>query len=149
MCKPPVVQAALSAPPEQWEQDPVQQVQKDPVQQEHDPVQQMQDPIQHAQDPVQPAQISVQPGQPQLNWSYFKPEFSAKPEEDGEAQLVRTNDWMVTHNFPEVANIQKFFLTFIGEARLWYESLRPIVVDWKGLQEQFRQQYLKFCNTQE
>ena len=27
----------------------------------------------------------------------------------------------------------------VGEARLWYESLRPINVDWNGLQNQFRQ----------
>ena len=30
-----------------------------------------------------------------------------------------------------------------------YESLKPIVVDWQGLQDQFRQQYTKFGNTQE
>ena len=34
-----------------------------------------------------------------------------------------------------------------GEARLWYESLRPIVVDWTELQEQFRQNYLNFGIT--
>ena len=37
----------------------------------------------------------------QLNWSYFKLEFSGKPEEDAEAHLLRINDWMETHNFPE------------------------------------------------
>ena len=26
---------------------------------------------------------------PQLNWSYFKPEFSGKPEEDAEVHLLR------------------------------------------------------------
>ena len=35
-----------------------------------------------------------------LNWSYFKPEFTGKPDEDAEAHLLRTNDWMNTHNFP-------------------------------------------------
>ena len=39
------------------------------------------------------------PQVPQLNWSYFKPEFSGKPEEDVVAHLLRTNDWMETHNF--------------------------------------------------
>ena len=34
------------------------------------------------QDPEQPGQVMVQPGQPPLNWSYFKPEYSGKPEED-------------------------------------------------------------------
>ena len=32
----------------------------------------------------------------QLNWSYFKPEFSGKPKEDVEAHLLRTNDWVET-----------------------------------------------------
>ena len=27
-----------------------------------------------------------------LNWSYFKPEFSGKPDEDAEAHLLCTND---------------------------------------------------------
>ena len=40
-------------------------------------------------------------------------------------------------------------MTHTGEARLWYESLRPIVVDWIGLQDYFRQQYSKFGNMQE
>ena len=65
------------------------------------------------------------------------------------AHLLRTNDWMETHNFPEVANIQRFCLTLTSEARLWYETLRPIVGDWAGLQEYFRQQYSKFGNTRE
>ena len=37
--------------------------------------------------------------QQQLNWSYFKPEFAGKMDEDAEAHLLRTNDWMDTHNF--------------------------------------------------
>ena len=45
---------------------------------------------------------------PQLNWSYFKPEFSGKPEEDAEAHLQRTNDWMETHNFLEATKVQRF-----------------------------------------
>ena len=83
------------------------------------------------------------------NWSYFKPEFSGKSEEDAEAHLLRTNNWMETNNFPGVTKVPKFCLTLTGEARLWYESLKPIVVDWQGLQDKFRQQYLKFGNTQE
>ena len=39
---------------------------------------------------------------------------------------------MVTHHFPEVAKIQRFCFTLIGEARLWYESLRPTVVGCTG-----------------
>ena len=36
-----------------------------------------------------------------------------------------------------------------GEARLWYESLRLIAVEWNGLQAQFRQQYSRIDNTRE
>ena len=56
---------------------------------------------------------------PQLNWSHFKPEFTAKPDEDVEAHLLRTNDWMDTHAFPECVKVQRFYLTLVGEARLW------------------------------
>ena len=79
-------------------------------------MQQELDLIQQAQDPVQAGQVQVQPGQPQLNWSYFKPEFSSKPKEDIEAHLLRTNDWIETHNFPGVAKVQRFCLTLRGEA---------------------------------
>ena len=84
-----------------------------------------------------------------LNRSYFKPESSGKPEEDAEAHLLRTNDWMDTHQFPEDLNVQRFCLTLVGEVRLWYESLRPINIDWQGLQNQSRQQYSKVGNTRE
>ena len=53
------------------------------------------------------------PVQTQLNWSYFKPEFSGKPEEDVEAHLLRKIDWMETHNFPEVAKVQRFCLLLL------------------------------------
>ena len=86
---------------------------------------------------------------PQLNWSHFKPEFAGKPDEDAEVHLLRTNDWMDTHAFPEGVKVQRFCLTLVGEARLWYESLRSVALDWNGLQTQFRQQYSKIGNTRE
>ena len=46
-------------------------------------------------------------------------------------------------------NIQHFCLTLVGEARIWYESLRPIKIEWIRLQNQFRQQYSKIGNTRE
>ena len=60
----------------------------------------------------------------QLNWSYFKPEFSGKLEEDAKEHLLRTNDWMETHNFPEDQKVRRFCLTLMGEARLWDVTLR-------------------------
>ena len=65
----------------------------------------------------------------QLNWSYFKPDFSGKPEEDTVSDLLRTNDWLETHNFQEETKVQRFCLTLTGEAGLWYKTLRPIEVD--------------------
>ena len=69
----------------------------------------------------------------QLNWSYFKPEFSGKPEEDAEAHLFRTNDWMETHNFPADQNVRRFCLTLMGEARLKYETSGTVHLDWEAL----------------
>ena len=37
----------------------------------------------------------------------------------------------------------------MGEARLWYQYLEPINVDWQGIQNLFRQQYSKIGNTRE
>ena len=63
--------------------------------------------------------------------------------------LLRKNDWMDTHKFLDQVKVQRFCLTLIGEARLWYESLRPINADWAGLQNLLRQQYSKIGNTRE
>ena len=81
--------------------------------------------------PIQQAPMS------QLNWSHFNPEFAGKPDEDVEAHLLRTNDWMDTHAFSEGVKVQGFCLTLVGETRLCYESLRPIVLDWNWLENQF------------
>ena len=63
-----------------------------------------------------------QPGQQlvHLNWSYFKPEFSGKPDEDTETYLLHANDWMNAHHFVEDVKVQRFCLTLLGETRLWY-----------------------------
>ena len=74
------------------------------------------------------------PGVPQisqLNWSHFKPEYAGKLEEDAEAHLLRMNDWMDTHDFQDQVKVQRFCLTLVGEARLWYESLRSITTNWE------------------
>ena len=87
----------------------------------------------------------------QLNWSHFRPEFSGEPEEDVEAHLLRTNDWMTIHDFPEDPKVRRFCLTVTQEARLWYESLniQQQQLTWQNLQDRFRQQYSKFSNTRE
>ena len=89
------------------------------------------------------------PQRPQLNLSHFKPEYAGRPDEDAEALLLRMNNWMDTHKFLEHVKVQRFCLTLIVEARLWYKSLRLINVDSVGLQNIFRQQYSKIGNTRE
>ena len=84
-----------------------------------------------------------------INWSHFKPEYSGKAEEDVEAHLLRTNDWMNTHDFPDDVKVQRFCLMLMGEARLWYALLEPIVMTWPELQNQFRRQYSKLGNMRE
>ena len=121
-------------------------------------------PVPHREDPPppqptpqltpQPAPQPVlpQPGQEvqmHMNWSHFKPEYSGKPEEDVEAYLLRTNDWMNTHDFPDGFKVQGFCLTLTRKARLWYASLEPIMMTWQELQNQFRRQYSKLANTRE
>ena len=107
-------------------------------------------PPQPPADPAVP-QAPQQPGQQlvYLNWSHFKPKFSGKPDEDAEAHLFHTNDWINAHHFIEGVKVQGFCLTLLGEARLWYQSLEPINTDWQGLQNLFRQQYSKIGNTRE
>ena len=56
---------------------------------------------------------------------------------------------MTAHHFVEGVKVQRFCLTPLGEARLWYQSLEPINVHWQGLQNLFRQQNSKIGNTRE
>ena len=62
--------------------------------------------------PIQPAPML------QLNQSHFKPDFAGNPNNDVEAHLLRTNDWMDTHASPEGVKVQDFCLTLAGEVRL-------------------------------
>ena len=56
---------------------------------------------------------------------------------------------MDTHDFLDNIKVQRFCLTLIGEARLWYKLFRPINAEWNNLQNVFRQQYSKIDNTRE
>ena len=56
---------------------------------------------------------------------------------------------MNAHHFLKDIKVKRFCLTLAGEARLWFQSLEPINVDWQGLQNLFRQQYCKIGNTRE
>ena len=83
-----------------------------------------------------------------INWSNFKPEISGKSEDDAEAHLLHSNDWMNALHFDEDTKVQRFFLTLLGEARLWYHSLEPLGdTTWAQLQNLFRQRYSKLGNT--
>ena len=56
---------------------------------------------------------------------------------------------MNAHHFIDGTRVQRFCLTLMGEARLWYHSFEPINVDWPELHNLFRQQYSKVGNTHE
>ena len=90
------------------------------------------------QAPQQPAQQVIY-----LNWSHLKPDFSGKPNEGAEAHLLDTKDWMTAHHFMEGVKVQRVCCTLLGEARLWYQSLEPINVDWQRLQNYLDNNILK------
>ena len=51
---------------------------------------------------------------------------------------------METHNFPDDQKVRRFCLTLMGEARLLYETLGTVQLDWQALRYHFHQQYSKF-----
>ena len=97
----------------------------------------------------QPLVQQVIQQQLRMNWSHFTPKFSGRPDEDVEAHLLRTNDWMTTHDFPEAVKVQRFCLTLVGKARNWYATLELVAMTWPELQTMFRCQYSKIGNTRE
>ena len=73
---------------------------------------------------------------------FLNQNFSGKPEEDVEAHLLNSNYWMHAHHFNEDIKVQRFCLTLLGEARLWFQSLEPLDdTIWPQLQNLFRQKY--------
>ena len=55
---------------------------------------------------------------------------------------------MEAHCFNEDIRVQRFCLTLLGKARLWYHSLEPLGnTTWAQLQTLFRQKYSKLGNT--
>ena len=70
------------------------------------PVPPVQLPVPPAQPIVPPTKPIQQAPMPQLNWLHFKSEFAGKPDEYAEAHLLRTDDWMDTHAFPEGVKVQ-------------------------------------------
>ena len=72
-----------------------------------------------------------------------------KPDEDAKVHLLCANDWMNAHHFVNGVKVHRFCLTLFGEARLWFQSLEPINVNWPELQNLFRQRYSKVGNTPE
>ena len=98
-----------------------------------------------------PAHLPVLMANNQLNWSHFRSQFSGKPKVDAEAHLLRTEDWMNTHNFPKDQKVGQFCLTLTHEARLWYATLdaQQQQLTCENLWDKFRQQYSKFGSTRE
>ena len=52
-----------------------------------------------------------------LNWSHFKPEFSGKPDEDAEAHVLCTNDWINAQHFVKGVRVQRYCFTLLGEVK--------------------------------
>ena len=64
--------------------------------------------------------------------------------------MLWSNDWMEAHHFNEDIRVQRFCLTLLREARLWYNSLEPLGdTTWAELQNLFRQRYSKLGNSRE
>ena len=126
------------APAEEQQEEPDHPVDI-PIEEPHPPVHVPAGDAEQPQEPGNPNLLPVQPPIPmannQLNWSHFRPEFSGKPKEDVEAHLLRTEDWMTTHDFPEDEKVRRFCLTLMGEARLWYATLniQQQQLNWQGL----------------
>ena len=83
-----------------------------PVEEPHPPAHIPAEDVEQPQDPGNPNPLLVQQPIPmannQLNWSHFRPEFSGTHNEDAEAHLLRTEDWMTTHNFPDDQKVGDF-----------------------------------------
>ena len=57
---------------------------------------------------------------------------------------------MYAHHFNNDVKDQRFCLTLLGEAQLWFNSLEPLEdTTWPQLQNLFRQRYSKLGNTHE
>ena len=129
-------------PPPNWPAPQLPQNQPVPANPTGGPVPKWPQPLLH-----QPAPQIIH--QQVVNWSNLNPEFVGKPDEDAEANLLCTNDWMCRHHFDENVKVDRFCLTLLGDAQLWYETLNLNHIGWLELQNSFRQQYSKLGNTLE
>ena len=86
-----------------------------PIEEPYHPTHILAGDAEQPQNPSNPNPLPVQPPIPmannQLNWSYFRPEFSGKSKEDAEAHLLRMEGWMTTHDFPEDQKVRRLCLT--------------------------------------
>ena len=126
----------MDAPTEEQEPD---HPTGNPIEEPHHPANVPAEDVEQPQHPGNSNPLPVQPPVPmtnnQLNWSHFRPEFSGTPSEDVEAHLLRIEDWMTAHDFPEDQKEGRFCLTLTGEARLWYANLNVLQqqLNWTGL----------------
>ena len=93
-----------------------------PAEEPEEPNQPLDIPAEGPEEPDQPNNPNPLPENPpipmandHLNWSHFKPDFSGKPE-DVEVHLLRTNDWMTTHDFHDDQKVRRFCLTLSGRS---------------------------------
>ena len=60
--------------------------------------------------PVNPPPNTANPPPNHPNPPKTPPEFSGKAEEDAIMHLLKTNDWMETHNFPDDTKVKEILL---------------------------------------
>ena len=81
-----------------------------------------------------------------MNWFYFKPEFSGKPEEDLEVPLLITIDWMDTHNCAADKRVRVSFIPSM-QSKITNHCIHFKVIGknyWRGLNA-----VCKICNKRE
>ena len=117
------------------------------------PVQLPAPPSQPIVPPVEPIAPPIQPIQPahmpQLNWSHFKPEFAGKPDEDVEAHLCRTDDWMDYTCFPRRCQGQVFLSNISRRGKVMVQIIKACKCRLEQVTNQFWQQYSKIGITRE
>ena len=108
--------------------------------------------------PKQPVISAIPPVPPQpvlqaamvMIWSFFKPEFSGKPDKHPETHLLKIIDRSDKYNSAADERVGRFPLTLVGKVRLWYQSIYSFQGKLEEeLEEMFRTQFSNIANKRE
>ena len=98
--------------------------------------------------PQQPATLQGPQQMVHLNWSHFKPEFLGKPDENTEAHLLHTNNWMNAHILVEGVQSPKILSNTIRRSQIMVSYITAYYCRLAKVTK-FRQQYSEIGNTRE